>query len=164
MAEAALVETDISAGRELVLALDEARFSVFAALWLLRPESTEWTFYIGSPLVDVEGRHAAYARLQAILDDAPINVPLRAITLVGTTDSLLRLLSSAITLPGTSPVRFQNNTINGVLIPDAVIYRLQPPGAFPGLPGAESSRSAGAKPKPAPTKRTNAPKIRSGPK
>jgi len=145
------------------LALDSARFPAFAALWLLRPESTEWTFYLGSPLVDIDGRHAAYSRLQTILEDSDVHVPLRAITLVGTADPLLQLLATAVAVEGGSEVRFQNSTINGVLIPDAVIYRLQRPGAFPDTVGTESGPSSG-RTKPARTKRTNAPKARSRPK
>lgn len=159
MADAALVETEMSAGRELVMALDAASFPAFAALWLLRPESDEWRFYIGSPLVDVEGRHAAYSRLQTILEEADVHLPLRVVTLVGTTDPLLQLLMTAVAVEGISQIRFQNNTISGVLIPDAVIYRLRRPGTLPGPAGMEPPSAA--RTKPAATKRTNAPKARS---
>ena len=141
------------------MALDAAHFTAFAALWLLRPESTDWTFYIGSPIVDAEGRHAAYKRLQTVLEDADVHVPLRIVTLVGVADPLIRLLLTAVAVDGISQVRFQNNTINGVLIPDAVIYRLQHPATLPGIAGPESQASTGEKP--APTKRTNASKARS---
>jgi hypothetical protein len=154
MADATLVERDLSAGREVMSALEDAGFPFFAALWLLRSETQEWSLYIGSPEVDRYGPHAAYTKLQRILEEHQSPIPLRAISLVGTADSLLRLLGTAVSVDGPSEVRFTNNVINGVLIPDAVIYRLRLPTAVSG------SESAKSKSRPTPTKRTNARKSR----
>jgi len=151
VADTALVEHEVAAGRELLLALDSAGFPVFAALWLLRPEATDWTLYLGSPEVDQYGRHEAYSRLQRVLQTTSGSVPLRAITLVGSQDPLLGLLSGAIAVEGTSEVRFQNNMINGELIPDALIYRLQRP------PARTTDERQPSKRKVPPTRRTNAP-------
>jgi hypothetical protein len=161
MAETALVNRDLASGRDLVLHLDEAGFSVFAALWLLRPDSSDWTFYLGSEEVDKVGRHDAYGRLQKILIDTDSAVPLRSISLVGASDQLLSLITGAIAVEGVSEIRVQNSMFNGVLIPDAVIYRLRRPNTTTTLQsgaaatGGNTSNTPRLKPKP--TKRTGAP-------
>jgi len=160
MAEAALVERNLNSGRELLQILDaESDFPVFAALWLLRSESSEWTLYIGSIVVDTEGKHEAYARLQRILEDSDFIVPLRSISLVGSQDRLLSSLAGAIVVEGVSEIRVQNSMFNGVPIPDAVIYRLlHPPKITTASTTIVGTSSNTPRPKAKPTKRTNAPK------
>jgi hypothetical protein len=78
------------------------------------------------PLVDELGTRAAYRRLQE-KTKGRVSPPVRLseITLVGNRDPLVVLLRQAIqTGPGISRIRFTHNVINGVLIDDAVIYRL----------------------------------------
>jgi hypothetical protein len=159
MADTALVERDLASGRELVLHLDEAGFSVFAALWLLRPDSTSWTLYVGSEEVDEVGRHDAYARLQQVLVETESAVPLRSISLVGRSDQFLSLITGAIVVEGLSETRVQDSMFNGVLIPDAVIYRLRRPRTTERQSGAvvtAGNTSNTPRPKPRPTKRTGA--------
>ncbi len=127
MAEAALVAGDVDAGRELLSALDAAHFSVFAALWLMRSVEAGWTFCIGSTELESRGRHAAYAEVQRILTKAGTPLPLREITLLGSDEPLLQLLGTAINVSD-GEIRFTNNVINGVLIPDALIFRMVRPG------------------------------------
>jgi hypothetical protein len=158
MADSALVDRDLASGRELLLSLDQANFPVFAALWLFRPESADWTFYIGSVEVDNLGKHDAYAHLQAILDGIDSRVSLREISLVGSADPFLSLIVGAFGIGGVSEVRVQNSMINGVLIPDALIYRLQrPPSPMGPRTVQGSSSNTVRQTKPRPTKRTNAP-------
>lgn len=160
MADTALVESDLAAGKELVLLLDGSDFPIFAALWLLRQESTDWILFIGSEEVDKVGKHEAYARLQKIMAKNGAKVPLSEISLVGTSDRFLSLISGAIAVDGVSEVRFQNSMINGVLIPDALIYRLQRPSTTPqDKPYGSANRNASnaGRTTPKPTKRTNAP-------
>ena len=49
MAEAALVEADIEAGRELVRALDDAGFPVTGAAWIHYSDVDEWRLVIRTP-------------------------------------------------------------------------------------------------------------------
>lgn len=129
MAATALVERDFSDGRALLHSLDEANFPVFAALWLLNPDSGNWTLYMGSPVVDQVGGRGAYARLQGILNSTKSRLSLRRVTLVGTHDRFLSQIVGARTIEDSDEnpdVRIQDTMLNGVFVEEAVIYRLQP--------------------------------------
>jgi hypothetical protein len=134
MAATALVERDLSDGRALLRSLDEANFPVFAALWLLNPDSGNWTLHMGSSVVDEVGGRAAYARLQGILNSTKSRLTLRRVTLVGTHDRFLSQIVGAGTIEETDEnpdVRIQDTMLNGVFVEEAVIYRLQPSPATP---------------------------------
>jgi hypothetical protein len=154
MADSALVERQIADGRNLVAALDLNGFSVFAALWLYRAEVAHWLLIVGTTVVDKYGRHAAYEQLQQIMDSTESSLALRDVTLAGSDDPLLLTLASAIHVEGIGEVRFSNNMINGVLIPDALIYRITRPG--------DASDPAPPRQRPKPTRRTGAPIKKSG--
>jgi hypothetical protein len=127
VATAALVDTEISLGRELINALDEAGFPVQAALWVYVPEASEWRFVVATPLVDQKGPTATYSEVQRALKRfVPSQISLRRISVVSPRDRFIQVLRSAIrTDPGISGIRFTNNTINNVFVEDAYIYRLQ---------------------------------------
>lgn len=129
MAKTSLVEPDIDGGAKLVEALDEAGLRVEAAFWFLIPELSAWRLFIASPIVASQGRRAAYESVQNVLGrltSAGIEAPtLDEISAVSPDNEIVRLLSSAVsTGPGISTIRFTSNTVNGVFIEDAVIYRL----------------------------------------
>jgi hypothetical protein len=152
MVSATLVESDVKAGRRLVETLDTAGFPVFAALWLLQPDADEWHLWVGSMLVDAVGRQEAYSQLQTALLDSESSIAFTSLYLVGSSDSTLALMAKAFNFPGLSEVRLRDIVINGVLIPDALVYRLGPP-ALPPKTGAATKR-------PAPTRRTGAAKVK----
>ena len=131
MAEEALVkdalsEQQIAGGETVIRALDEAKFRVDAGFWLFLTDSNHWRLMLASPEVRLEGPKKAYRRVQAALSKVETpGVSLQNITVVDNGDSLVTLLRSAIrTGPGISGIRFSRNTINGVFIEDAYIYRL----------------------------------------
>jgi hypothetical protein len=128
MAESKLVGPDIEAGRQLLHALDQAGFNVVSAFWLLQDEEDEWRLIIASPEVDVRGPRAAYERIQTALSQiSEPRLRLDQVSATRTTDPIVLLISSAIvTGPQVSGVRFTRNTINGVYIRDAYIYRSLP--------------------------------------
>lgn len=128
MAERQLVDTDIEAGARVIGALDRTDFNVLSAFWLLMNAEDEWRLVIAGPEVDLRGPRAAYQRIQAVLTELPEpKVDLEKISATRTTDSIVLLISSAIvTGPGISGIRFSRNTINGVFIYDAYIYRSLP--------------------------------------
>lgn len=123
MGEAALVEGSIDAGARLLAELDDSGFPVSAALWFYLADVDRWSLFIASPRVDVLGQRAAYFELRERLSEDAA-VPLRDIALVGDHERLIELFRSAISVDD-SAVRFTDNVINGVLIQDAVIYRVQ---------------------------------------
>jgi hypothetical protein len=121
-----LVEADIEAGAKLIRALDAANFPLSAALWLYLPEEEDWRLILATPLVREKGPRAAYELVQKVLMELP-NLPLSLdqISLVDPNDRTVSLLRLAIsTGPGIAGVRFSRNTINGVYIEDAYLYRV----------------------------------------
>jgi hypothetical protein len=128
LAEEPLVERNIEDGRRIVEGLDSSRFEVQSAFWFYTPASHKWTLFIVTPLVDNLGPREAYARVQTLLltvSPRP-QISLKDISLLSPQNELVRLLRLAIkTGPGISGIRFTRNTINGVFIQDAYIYRLQ---------------------------------------
>jgi len=130
MAEATLVEQRIEAGGGLLKELDEAGFKVNSALWFYAPDSDTWLLILASPVIDEKGPKEAYSSVQKVLANVSPTLPisLKEISIISPEHELIRLLRLAIrTGPGISGIRFSRNTINGVFISDAYIYRVQGP-------------------------------------
>lgn len=119
---------DEQAGRRLLQELDKRHFPIDAALWLYRPEEDDWRLVIATPLVDEFGPSEGYRRLQRVVQKmSGTRLSLSNVALVSPEDPLIVLLRSAIsTGPGIHGVRFSRNSINGVFVEDAYIYRLLP--------------------------------------
>jgi len=125
MVAPSLVDSKIDAGRRLIEELDQSEFPVSAALWLFREEAINWRLILASSLVDAYGPRETYRRLQRILLKLPDSIGLSEIQVVGPQDELIQLLRVALkTGPALSGIRFTGNTINGVYIDDAYIYRI----------------------------------------
>ena len=123
MGSATLVEDKIRAGKTLVTALDQAGFEVKSAFWLHSADDDTWQLVIASPIIGTIGPKQSYSRLHSLLSGIPLSSS--EVSLVKNTEPIVELLRTAIkTEPtGTSEIRFKGNTVNGVLIDDAVIYR-----------------------------------------
>ncbi len=118
---------DIDAGRALVQELDNRRFPLPDAFWLLSQEEKEWRLVLGTSFIDWYGPISAYEELQNIIRSARLSLPLVLLSVVSSSAPLIVALSSAITTgPEATTIRFSRNTIDGVYIEDAVIYRLIP--------------------------------------
>ena len=122
-----MVGKDIEDGRRLVKALDESRFELTGALWFYFGDSREWVLLLVSRKVDTAGPARCYRKIQSVIEKMPrdFGLSLSRISVVSPTDSLIRLLRKAIHVEGISRMRFTRNTINGVFIEDALIYRLR---------------------------------------
>jgi hypothetical protein len=119
-----LTEEMIKAGGDLVRLLDSRRFLVRAALWLYSSEKSEWRLVLATPEARIEGPKRIYKRLQSALAKEGSSLPLSALTVVDTQDTLIQSLGSVMRVDGVSGNRFSRNTINGRYIEDAYIYRL----------------------------------------
>ena len=108
--------------------LDARNFGVDAAVWLFRPDEHDWRLLISTAVVDKYGPSEGYRRLQRVLQETPgARLSLGKVTLVSPNDPIITLLRSAVaTGPGTHGIRFSRNSINGVFVEDAYIYRLLP--------------------------------------
>ena len=129
MDSAALVNGfDAEAGREAVEAFDRAHLKVNAALWLYLSESQVWRLVIAAPLYDSGGPKEAYTRVSEILTEASLSerLPLSRISIVSPQHPLISLFRGNLKVPGIGGVRFMRNVLNGTLIEDAYIYRMDP--------------------------------------
>lgn len=131
MAEETLVGDVLSSemilsGKQLLSAVD-SKLPIDAAFWLLPQDTSSWRLVLATPAVRVEGPKAVYRKLMALLKrvEPPLGLSMSNISVIDTADPVVSLLRLAIrTTRGIGDVRFTRNTINGVFIPDAYIYRI----------------------------------------
>ncbi len=121
----ALVEKDITAGKQLTEALDDSKIPIKGSLWFYVSEASEWRLIVVTPLVDQSGPREAYVTIQRTLRNLDIDIPLRKISVMSPKHPLVQLLRVAVkTGKRFSDIRFTGNTINNVFIEDAYIYWL----------------------------------------
>ena len=131
MAEETLVAETLSsemidAGKRLLNSLDP-QMPVDAAFWFLPPKSSTWRLVLATPAVRIDGPKAVYRKLQGLLKKNQLGptLSINNISLIDTTDPLVALFRIANkTTREVTGIRFTGNTINGVFIPDAYIYRI----------------------------------------
>ncbi|MCG6206866.1 hypothetical protein LPW26_19655 [Rhodopseudomonas sp. HC1] len=126
MAEAALVESDIQMGQELLGILDAASFPVTGAAWVYYADAGEWRLLIRTPRAekDLLGALREVAGAMDAAGDLRSRIDLARIKLVPPKDKVLAAIGSVVRVDGASTIRFSRNMINGILIDDALIYRL----------------------------------------
>lgn len=126
MAAPALVEADVEMGLELIGMLDKAFFPVTGAAWVYSPEAEEWRLLIRTPKAenDLLGAMREVASTMDAQGDLRSRIDLSRIKLVPPKDKLLAAMGSVVQAEGTSRIRFVRNMIDGILIDDALIYRL----------------------------------------
>ena len=124
MGATSLVGEDITAGHNVIEALDGAGFPVKAAFWLYNSDADTWKLWIGSPNAgrDLQRAYMKISEILSAVVDKPV-LDLSRIKLVRQDDPLVKAIASVIRVKGLSDVRFRSNTVNGIYIPDAVIYR-----------------------------------------
>jgi hypothetical protein len=123
-----LSEQMIGAGAKLIERLDQSESNVQAALWLFLPEEKIWKLMIISPLVKTDGPRSFYKHIldaNKKADESESIISLNDVGVADTSIPLISLLRIAIsTGGGIDGIRFSKNTINGVFIEDAYIYRI----------------------------------------
>ncbi|TAI63001.1 hypothetical protein [Bradyrhizobium sp. Leo170] len=126
MAAAVLVDADVDMGGELVRILDEAKFPVTGAAWIFFPDVGEWRLVIRTPKAE-KNLQQALLEIAVALDnrgDLRKRLDLSRVKVVPPKDKMLAAMGSVVRVDGISTVRFSRNVIDGVLIDDALIYRL----------------------------------------
>ena len=123
-----LSEQMIGAGVKLIERLDQLESNVQAALWLFLPEEKIWKLMIISPLVKTDGPRSFYKHIldaNKKADESESIISLNDVGVADTSIPLISLLRIAIsTGGGIGGIRFSKDTINGVFIEDAYIYRI----------------------------------------
>jgi hypothetical protein len=126
MAAAVLVEADVEMGRELLQILDEIKFPVTGAAWIFFPDIEEWRLVIRTPKAE-KNLQQALLELAVALDkrgDLRKRLDLSRVKLVPPNDKILAAMGRFVRADGISSIRFSRNVIDGVVIDDALIYRL----------------------------------------
>lgn len=126
MATAILVDADVDMGREFIRILDEASFPVTGAAWIFFPDVEEWRLVIRTPKAE-KNLQQALLEIAVALDsqgDLRKRLDLSRVKLVPPKDKMLAAMGSVVRADGLSTIRFSRNIVNGVLIDDALIYRL----------------------------------------
>jgi hypothetical protein len=130
MASETLVKQDltpemISAGADLVRALDAANIPVTAAFWLYYGEEPDWRLRIVSPEVAQLGTLQFYRKLgdhmRALRRP---ELTSSNVTATEPEDRIVVALRKALRAPGINSIRYTGNVFNGILFPDALIYRV----------------------------------------
>lgn len=127
MDKSALVERSVEAGKSLIAELDRrSSVPIRSAFWNYSDE-TGWKLVLASPIVrDRRGLQNAYREVHKALSTIPdTDLSVSDVALVADTDPVVRLLAGAVSTGPTSlsRIRFKGNSINGVFIEDALIYR-----------------------------------------
>ena len=126
-----LTDSMIKAGAKLIERLDAKNSEVKSAFWLYFSEEKTWKLLVASPLVDSEGPRNYYKRIVKANTVASIEEEILSLNDVGVINAkiqIVQLLKKFMIGTGDSisGIRFSKNTINGVFIDDAYIYRSNP--------------------------------------
>ena len=122
-----LTDEKIKAGKELLQACDTSKVTIEAAFWLYFQDQESWKLMLSVKDINKEGPKSIYNKLQKLLkkNNLKEQLSLSEIALAKHKSPILDLLRSVIkTGPGISGIRFTENVINGQLIPDAYIYKM----------------------------------------
>lgn len=121
-------EPKIEEGKELLKELDKQGLNPEVAIWFYIPESNIWRFIIGSSSFNNKTNQNIYSDFVNKYKDLSQvkNIGLENITLLPSNNDLIALLKIAIKTSSNDigNIRFTSNVINGVLIEDALIYRI----------------------------------------
>lgn len=128
MVESHLTKEMIDAGAALIRKLDESGIQPDAALWLYYPDRQTWKLVIAQAKVGSEGPKQLYSRIREVMgepSEGTLQLSLDDVTLSKLDAPIITLLRMAMsTGPNISGIRFKDNVINGTVIEDAYIYRL----------------------------------------
>jgi hypothetical protein len=125
MDKATLVKDDISEGKKLIQHLGNTEFKVNSALWFYATDLNEWRLILASEYLKTHGLKEAYSFIQNELEKLDLtNISLNNIAIIGVNDQLIDLLRRGIGTGDKGEMRFTRNVINGVMIEDALIYKL----------------------------------------
>jgi hypothetical protein len=129
MVKTILVGPDLAFGEEVLSALDDAKFPITAALWVLQEERSEdWKLVIATPLYDKFGPAISYSKLrEALYKKGPVSMTDLPVRLEGTRKpfikALRKLFGKAASVQG---MRLGLHSIGGTWLDDGYVYRIKP--------------------------------------
>jgi hypothetical protein len=128
MVKTTLVGPDLAFGEELLRVLDDVKFPVTVALWLLQKERSEnWKLVLGTPLYDRLGPRGAYLRLlETLSSEGPIALSDLPVRLEGLRRPLIKDLRKTFgKTASVAGMRLGYQIIGGTWIDDAYVYRIK---------------------------------------
>lgn len=120
-----LVDKDIEAGAKLVTELDRAHFEIDCAFWWFSGDSRVYQLILATPLAARLEPTAVYQRLQTTLRKSGVPLSLDRIKILKPGDPLVRAMQRAFKMgPATGRLRVSSSFVNGIMVEDALVYRV----------------------------------------
>ena len=123
-----LTESRVEAGVKLIQEADKGKLvNLTVVFWAYIPENEDWRLLVSTPSLESKGPKSVYKSLQSIIKRSGIidELPLGDIALVNKKSSLIVMMKMAVkTGRNIANISFKGNTVNGTLLPDALIYRV----------------------------------------
>jgi hypothetical protein len=117
---------DLERSEALVKFLDLKGFPVRAALWLYQSDAERWRFVLAFREMrkDYTTFYRDIAKAINMATNTEDLLDLSKVDIVDPASAFVTNLSKALRMEGMGRVRFTNNRINGILLEDALIFRM----------------------------------------
>ena len=121
-----LVNIDIEEGKKVIDLLDRSGMQISSAFWLYLTEIQEWRLMLATPDIDTLGRKKTYAKILELLNQhlESIDMPLDAISIISPNQDLNKHLRTVMDKGKGISGRFSGIVVNGTLIEDTYLYRV----------------------------------------
>jgi len=123
-----LTEEMVQKGAGLIKKLDEVELTPTVAFWLFSSDNNTWKLFIAEKEMAKKGSRYFYKKIQDLIYKTLDlrDFPLENIVIMPVNDPLCLLIRMAVKTgeKDISKIYFQHSSINGVMIEDALIYRV----------------------------------------
>jgi len=120
-----LEREDIKSGAKLIEHFDNEGLKIKIAFWFLDEEIDRWYLYISTSSVQSEGSREVYKSILKSMQKIKTEIRIDDIKVIPYDSKMAKVFRDMIkTDKGINNIRFQNNILNGLLIKDALIYRV----------------------------------------
>jgi hypothetical protein len=131
MAQATLVEMQISEGQRLIDRLVQEGIAVTAAAWVRESDSGDWYLYLATPLVtEGGGKRPAYRRVNAVIHELQtegFGMDPYAKKVIGPHDPIAKdMEANRGSRPGGPPTPFRGSRLGDLAVEEAYIYPRPP--------------------------------------
>jgi hypothetical protein len=116
-----LANDRVDDGKQFIDELEQTRFDVGAAFWVLTSEEGLWFLYIASPVVDTDGLSAAFRRVYSALARSQVRWISRSdIKLIGNNNPIAK---DVVAYRNNRLItRFHGRRLGNLTVEEAVIY------------------------------------------
>ena len=116
----------MSAGAIFVKEIEKSSLHLHAAMWIQQNPDDFWKFVLAFPEVRLEGPRYVYKKLRSIsnrISPEEFRIGSEIVSVVEERDRLIQMFKGIIRVED-SGVRFSRNSLNGIYIEDAYIYKM----------------------------------------